>query len=205
MVTSAEAKVDLAVGSDLLKVAELSLQRKSGAPLWMEFAVNPDMEPFLVSSSRALLWVKPFAKGQAPRVRAAVRPIASRGALFREVLRAVVDLGRDAKWGNVHPLTSAGLLDAIGHLRGYDLPDLEILVSPGMPWGPRGLPSPIPVEETGGATLLGFPLFEAEWLAADTLVVVPADRDFVGFLLLVGPKGVSVVHNASRGIAVCVG
>jgi hypothetical protein len=162
----------------------------------MEFTVNRETGPFLVSSTRSVLWVTP----KVPKVRAASRPM-QLGSFFNEVVRAVVDVGGVSNWGNVHPLTPEGLINAVAHLRSYDLTDLEILSAPKMDMS--GFP--LVTGPEGQLFLGGLPLVEADWLEPNTLVVLPQDRDYVGFVIMFGERGLAVVHNACRGIAVCQG
>jgi len=117
------------------------------------------------------------------------------------VTRAVIKEGREQQWGNVHPLTKEGILGAIDHVRSYDLTALEILVNPGMKWGDIS-PDWQTDEKSIPMALLGLPLQPATWLPLDTVLVVPTDKEFVGFVLLFQERVASVVHNASRGIGV---
>lgn len=188
----------LSVGSDLLRVSAFEpTKRRKGAPLMMEFKVNPATGPFLVSSTRGVVWVSP----REPIVRAAFRIVDSE-TLFRDVVQSVVETGVASNWGNVHPLNMEGVLAAIAYLRSYELSSLEILMHPG---AQKSLP--LSIRETDGGetvrTLCGFPVEMADWLPPETLIVVPQDRDYVGFFLSYGERGVAVVHNASRGIAIC--
>lgn len=189
----------LSVSGDLLRIHSLDKRPKKGVPLMMEFAINPDTGPFLVSSTRAVMWITP----RVPKVRAAFRPM-EMGPFFAEVIAAVAKLGEEAKWGNVHPLSPDGLLQAIGHIRSYDINELEILAHPDTDWG-RLAPVETETEGETHRTLLGLPVEHAEWLDPSTVVVVPQEKGFVGFMFLFGDKGLAVVHNASRGIAVCRG
>lgn len=187
----------ISVGSDLLRVSSLDSGsgRTKGAPLMMEFKVNLETGPFLVSSTRGVLWVSP----REPKVRAAFRVVKPE-ALFQDVIQAVLSAGVSSEWGNVHPLTTAGVIGAIAYVRSYELPTLEILMHPDV----AGLP--VSVQEVDGEvirTLCGLPVELADWLPMNTLVILPQDRDYVGFFLSYEGRGVAVVHNASRGIAIC--
>jgi len=189
------------LASSLLRVMTYekreNVHREGSVPLMMEFPVSPELAPFLVSSSKATLWVNP----RRPSVKAATREIKSLTAYFWEVVRAVIMKGRALEWGNVHPLSKAGLQAAIDHVRSYDLSDLEVLAHPDVDWGK--VHKDWEVEEGSiPLTLLGLPLQPAPWLPKSTVVVVPRDRDFVGFALLFQERVASVVHNASRGIGV---
>ena len=85
---------------------------RPGYPLMMEFAVNPETAPILVSTTRATTWLNPKANV----IRAAVRPIEDEGLFFREVVQAVIDAGVPHKWGNVHPATAEGVKAAIEYV-----------------------------------------------------------------------------------------
>lgn len=157
--------------------------------MMMEFQVNPETNPFLVSSARSLMWVNAYNK----KVRAAFRPL-DPAKLFRDVVATVEEAGVNRQWGNVHPLTEDGLTAAIAHILSYDLPAPEIIAHPACTFT-------FPKELFRGCRIQ-----RADWLAEDVAVVVPQDRDFVGFVLLtVENKGLAVIHNASRSIAVCLG
>lgn len=181
------------IGGDLLRVYTFGLGVKKAAPLMMEFPINPEMGPFLVSSTRGVMWVWAHAS----KVRAAFRPM-QRGLFFSEVLEAVVEMGMESEWGNVRSFSPEGLLQAVAHLRSYGFDDVEVLSHPDTEWGVDFLKN--------DKTVLGFPLEEADWVPRGTLAVVPQDRDYVGSVHLCGGShGIAVVHNASRGIAVCRG
>ena len=160
-------------------------KRGSSPPLLMEFEVNPALAPFLVSSTRAVQWVAHASKSN--MLRAAVR---KRQQIEADVVAAVVTMGAEAEWGNVHELTTAGVDSCITHLHGYGLEKVEILVAPDTDLTDVELPA-------------GVPVLHADWLPQDALVVVPVDRRFLGTLGTLGRhKAVAVVHNASRGMAV---
>lgn len=176
-------------------------QRRAGktVPLMLEFPVNPELSPFLVSSSRGLLWVG----AHEGRVRAATRKVENLTDYFLEVVQEVAEIGQREKWENVYPLTKAGIQGAIDHLNFYDLKELEILAHPETEWGK--------IESEWGAqegnktvplALLGLPLQPAPWLPPNTVLVIPRDRQYVGFVLLYQELICSVIHNASRGIGI---
>ena len=156
----------------------------SRLPEMMEFQVNPDLAPYLVSSTRSVLWVDHASKSN--MIRAAVR---KRQGLQKEMIAAVADAGTRSEWGNVHPLTDEGLQACVDHLIYYELESIEVLVNPdtdleGLDFGER---TPI----------------EAPWMPQDAVVFVPADRSFVGMMGTMGQhKALALIHNASRGIAV---
>lgn len=169
---------------------------KRAMPLMMEFPVNPELAPFLVTSSKGTFWVK----SHGGLVRAALRHVPEIQDYFLEVTRAVTIQGRKKEWGNVQPLTQTGLETATNHIKNYDLEDLEILAHPKFPWGsldPEGDTKRSPV-----LVWYGLPVQPTIWLPMDTVLVLPKDRSFVGFALLFQERLVSVVHNASRGIGI---
>lgn len=166
-------------------------------PLMMEFQINPETSPFLVSSTRSLMWVSKFRENL---IRAAVRRnVPSLGHYFMEVVLSVAQLGMEAEWGNVHPLSRKGIEAAVAHLGDYDLEDVVLLVSEegfdkdiAKAWRDKG-------EEE---TLLGKPYVRCDWLHPGYIVVVPQDRDNVGWVAWDAERLISVVHNAGRGIAI---
>lgn len=154
-------------------------------PLLMEFEVNPELAPFLVSSTRSVQWVT--RASQSNMVRAAVR---KRQQLEVEVVTAVADMGREAQWGNVHDLTTAGVGACVAHLHGYGIEPVEILVAPDTDLQGIEMPADVPTRP-------------AEWMPREVLVAVPADRTFLGTMGTIRRhKAVAIVHNASRGMAV---
>lgn len=193
------------LSGSLLRVVTTPDQKTatSGVPLWMEFPVNPVLAPFLVSrasSKGQVLWV---GRAHGGVVKAALRSENDLGVFFRSVLGAVVDKGREMGWGNVHDLTPDGLKAAISHVESYGLEDLEILAHPAFVWGDLSPEWAVQEGEIPMA-LLGLPIQPAVWCPLDTLVVVPKDRDFVGFVYLHQRHLASVIHNASRGMGIAI-
>lgn len=158
--------------------------RKGSVPLMVEFRVNPETSPFLVSSSRSFVWVTP----RADRLRSAIRPLDGDGmdGVFQNLVTAIADAGFHGKWGNVHPYTPAGLTAAKSHLSDYDLGEVEVLAHPDTDLTALGL------EFTT----------RARWVPTGWAVVLPTDRDFVGFTVVSGDRYLVVVHNSSRAVAV---
>jgi hypothetical protein len=160
-------------------------RRGAAPPLMMEFQVNAELAPFLVSSTRSVQWVSNTS--QTGTIRAAVR---KRQNLESEIVSAVVRLGLEAEWGNVHELTTEGVQRCVDHVASYDLSPLEILVAPD-------------TDLTGIEMPAGVTANHAPWVPLDAVVVVPVDRGFVGTIGTIGKhKAVAVVHNAARSIAV---
>ncbi len=191
--------------SNLLQVVQMQsqvMQKKSVLPVMVEFLVNPDCAPFLVSGSREMLWVDEAHPGNL--VKAAPRRNTIPGDLFLEVVEAVAERGVKDGWGNVHPFTQQGVSAAIDYVRSFDLDNLEILV-----------PRVRDEKNQDGAFQrpdwlcsgeFGMHVRPTGWLPDDYVVVVPRDREFVGVIGHLATKIVLVVvHNAARGIAIARG
>lgn len=161
-------------------------------PLIMEFEIDSQLAPVLVSSSKSLLWVE---KIKQDRVRAAVREGEVDG-LFATALEKIEAASLERGWDSVHPVGPGGLLSAINHLHHYDIMDVEVLVhpksDPNLLFGVPQIPTHV----------VDYPVFFSEWLPLNKALVVPSDRDFLGFTLKVGEKLVSVIHNPARGLAI---
>jgi len=135
---------------------------------------SKDCAPFLVSSTRDLLWVSASESG----VRVGVRQCPP-SDLFLSVVRAVADKGEAEGWDNV----SSSLGSAVAHLEHYGL-DYEVLVGKGI--------------NEEGFSCTGVP-----WLPAGWGVVVPLDRAYLGTVYEFGDGSIALlVHNAARGMAI---
>jgi len=167
------------------------ITQNRGVPVMVEFPVNTETAPYLVSTSQGLLWVREPLANQV--VRAAVRHIKEEGLFFREVLDEIIGMGQEAEWGNVSRGTQRGVNQAIEYVRSYDLPDVELLAAP------KELDQILPgLDEFGGC-----PVHRVDWLLGDMVVAVPADRSYVGFFSRFGSsRAISVIHNPSRGVGV---
>lgn len=159
--------------------------RKGSVPLMVEFRVNPETAPFIVSSTRSFVWVTP----RTDRVRAAIRTVGEVGiaGAFRDIVTRIVDAGVSGGWGNVHPFTPDGLAAARAHLAYYDLSDTGIVAHPDTDVSPLGV---------------GDDIERAAWVPEGWAVVLPTDREFVGFLVVSEDRYLVVVHNSSRAVAV---
>jgi len=177
--------------SNLLHLTKMKLPKK-GTPLALECEVSPDTAPYLVTSSKGLVWVpQTSADGT---IKAAVRLKTQPEQFFLDVVEAVHKAGQHWEWGNVLPMTPEGLEEAITHVEEYELGEIEILVPPSV----EGEPSP----GMEIATKLNKPHRPTSWLPRDLAVIVPKDRTFVGSVYRIGKDIVGVVHNAARGLAI---
>lgn len=156
-------------------------------PLALPFSVNPETAPYLVSGAKQpTVWVPQSPKG---KIHAAIRDAEG---FDKEVLDAVTSMGLQLEWGNVHPLTVEGIQACVKHLADFDFENIELLVR-------DDLEVELPEDLQDKVVL-------AEWLPEKCVVVVPKDRSYLGWIGTVLPgKIVSVVHNASRAMAVARG
>jgi hypothetical protein len=207
--------VEEALMSNLLSRLRLVRHQKQ-VPVYMEFAVNPDTAPYLVTSSKGLVWVEASMDPEPdlwPRekpehiVRVAVRPDVSPGpsGFYREVVEAVLARGQKSDWGNVLDYTEEGVEAAIEHVAHYEFGDLCLLYPPSsrMETPLDDAELPLPLKEIAlRHELLPQP---CSWMPDYSAAVVPKEREFLGAIGFHGRKGVVVlVHNAARGMALAV-
>lgn len=168
--------------ANLLKIVSFNKDSKK-TPLAYEFQVDGSSSPFLITNSKSLLWVN------APnnKIRAGVRLGCSVKEFFLEVLEEIIAVGLEAEWGNVHSFDQEGIATALDYLKGYDIGSVEVLVNP---------------KSRSLLSNLGIKITNTHWLPQNYAVFVPQDRDFLGFIGLVGNDFVSVIHNPSRGVSV---
>ena len=145
--------------------------------------------PFLITSSKALMWVERAFRGGFLRL--GVRQTSPHD-LFRGLVESVAERGSERGWGNVQPCSKEGMLEGLAHLHYYELSDPVLLYGSDfdISIAPEGRPFRVP----------------ADWLPPTWVVLIPSDREFVGtsFLFREGHVG-AVIHNASRGIVVLKG
>ena len=146
---------------------------------------DPDAGPFLITSSKDVMWVERAFPGGFLRV--AVRKVSPEG-LFRTLIEAVAQKGSELEWGNVVKDPShKGMTKAIEHLHYYGFEDLELLHS----------------DKFKPTNVVGIPATPVEWLPEGWGVLVPKDRSYVGTVYDHGDGVVgAVLHNASRGVAI---
>lgn len=194
--------------SNLLAISRPKIKRRDAVPLWLELPVAPETAPYLVTSTSSLVWINQPHPGDV--VKAAVRKTQP-SALFSEVVEQVASMGRQMKWGNIHPYTPEGLRAAIGHLEFYGFQDLELLI-PRQKMGAQRTGDGVDVLALVSPALrplvedLALPLRPSSWVPEDCVVVVPKDRAYVGLVSVVAPNQIAaLVHNAARGIALAWG
>lgn len=167
--------------TDLLKTIPMKIGSKN--PLMVEFPVNPETSPYLVTAAgrSKLIWV-PKSSG---KVRVGVRYGDDRDSINTTITREIALVGQQSDWGNVHPLTQSGFQEALQHLADYGFEDVEILS------GSEDLPF-----------LTDLTVTKCDWLGKDCALVLPKDRAFVGVISSVGEGYAVLVHNPSRGVAI---
>lgn len=188
--------------SHLLQVSKH--MSRSNTPVMVEIAVPEETAPYLVTSTDSLVWVpqpmeptKEMWSGYVPEyvVRAAIRSIQdlpTADHLFYHVVVSVAAQGLALDWGNVHPFTTQGVIDAVRHVSTYDMGDLCLL-------SPMQCSLPLKKMALSDNLLIQ----KCSWLPSGYVVVVPKDRSFVGTLSLIGTESFfAVVHNASRAIGI---
>lgn len=157
-------------------------------PLMLDGVPVPsaDAGPFLVTSSKAVLWVeRAFGEGF---LRVAVRKQKTQD-LYHDLIVEIAKEGERREWGNVHSPTTEGVLDGIKHLHYYELPDVMMLYGSEFDIGSAPDINRAP----------------ADWLPPSWGVLVP-DRTYVGTVYLLGEGYLgAVVHNPSRGVVVLRG
>ena len=188
--------------SNLLQIvrskADVTKTKKGMTPLILEFQVDPQTAPYLVSSSKGVLWIDEPFKGDPPFIKAAVRKGVTPGDIFQAASKAIFEKATEMQWGSAQPFTEVGLTAAIDHVASYSVGSLNILVSGKPILEGRTLPSWLRDRE------LGENLRSADWVPENCAIVIPSDRSFLGMLVHLTPlTTVMAIHNASRGFAMC--
>ena len=150
-------------------------------------STDPDAGPFLITSSKSLLWVeRAFDAGF---LRVAVRED-HLDPLYRSIIEEIAMQGVAREWGNVHPPSKDGVLAAIAHISYYGIPDPVLLYG----------------SEFDIGMAPDLPRVPVDWLPPTWGVVIPDDRSFVGTAYVFGGGHLgAVVHNPSRGVCVVRG
>ena len=171
------------MNSNLLDLVECPSKHR---PLMMDgvpVSAEPEAGPFLVTSSKSLLWVDRAFQGGFLRL--AVRQT-SLDALFASLVEAIIEKGVECEWGNVLPTTKEGVLEGLAYLDYYGLSDPTLLYGDDFDIGIAPDLSRVP----------------APWLPPTRAVLIPT-RSYVGTAYLFGDGHVgALVHNPSRGVVV---
>lgn len=141
--------------------------------------------PYLITSSKSLLWIERAFPGGFLRVAVRQHNLTE---LYASLVQAIAQEGQDRDWGNVFPPTVEGVVEAVKYLEYYDLTPVDLLHGSDFD---LDLPSDI-----------YFQTHEVPWLEPNSAVLLPT-RDFVGtcYVFSKGHMG-ALVHNPSRGVVV---
>ena len=169
---------------NLLEIVALSPKGTNSQLTLEEIPVNRELAPYLISSMKSVTWMTHAS--QKNTVRAGVR---ERAGIEAELVAAVVEMGSEAGWGNVHPLTTEGVMACLKHVSTYIEGPLEILCSAETDLEDVEIPE-------------HFQQTQAKWVPVNALVVVPMDRSYLGTLWVLGSRVAALIHNVSRGMAI---
>ena len=145
---------------------------ESNPPVALNIKVNPQLKPFLVSSSKSLAWTERLDNDL---TMAASRPLGEN--IQAEVVAALVERSIEMDWGNLFSHDSEGCNEAITYLRERGFSEIHVLVNPN-----SDLES---IDEEG------VELIRASWVPLGCAVFVPEQREYLGNLV-VFQNGVSV-------------
>lgn len=160
----------------------VSLKAKK-VPLLLEVPVEAELTPFLVTSSRKVIWIESAKNGS---IRAAVRKVSPHDH-FMELVEAFLERSVKEEWGSVLPLSLEGVRLGRTHLSDYGMKDLDLLAHPD-----TELP---PLEGTSSVS--------CPWLPVGVALLLPVDRSYVGVTFEFGGGNIAtVLHNAARGLVV---
>lgn len=154
-------------------------------PKMMEFPVAADAAPYLVSSTRSVVWAKRASRTRT--VKAAVRSVQG---FYKEAVEELAQAAMVHKWGSIHPLTTEGLKACVSYLAFYGLAEYEVISHPDFEY-----------PDTVSADWIdNNPRHDADWMLPGCVVIIPKDRALFGFMGTVGTSRVcAVIHNATRG------
>jgi hypothetical protein len=169
---------------NLLEIVALSPKGDKSQLTLEEIPVNRELAPYLISSMKSVTWMTHAS--QKNTVRAGIR---ERDGIEAELVAAVVEMGTEADWGNIHPLTTEGVAACLKHVSSYIDGPLEIICS--AETNLDGVEIPEHFQQT-----------QAKWIPVNALVVVPMDRSYLGTLWVLGSRVAALIHNVSRGMAI---
>jgi len=152
-------------------------------PLLLEVPIEAELTPFLVTSSRKVIWIESAKNGS---IRAAVRKV-SPHEHFMELVEAFVERSQKEEWGSVLPLSREGFDSGRAHLSEYGMKDLDVLSHP----------------DTRLPPLEGVTSVSCSWLPVGTGLLLPVDRSYLGVTFDFGGGNIAtVLHNVARGLVV---
>lgn len=169
---------------NLLGIVALSPKGAISQLTLEDIPVNQELAPYLISSMKSVTWMSHAS--QKNTIRAGVR---GRLGIEAELVAAVIEMGAEAEWGNIHPLTTEGVQACLKHVSSYIEGPLELLCSANTDLKEVEIPEHL--QQT-----------QAKWVPVNALIVVPVDRGYLGTMWVLGDRIAAAIHNVSRGMAV---
>lgn len=158
----------------------------SKPPTYLEVPVNPELKPFLVTSSRSFVWTERI---QNDKVWTVPRELGDN--IQAEIVAEVVTKSHAEQWGNLFPMTTDGFNGAVDRLRKSGFVEIDVLINAN---------SNVESYDEENVTLV-----RTGWVPLGCAVFVPEQREYVGNLIFFeGGKGSICVHNSRYGMAVAV-
>ncbi len=152
--------------------------------LFLEIPVEPDTGPYLVTGIKGPVWVETDKAGV---LRSGVVPGLPPTTLFNDLVSSIHLASQEREWGSSFPLTSVGLMDGEDYLFSYGFQEFDLLA-------PEGSPSfRFPCSDVTRSVV-------ASWVPHGCALLIPTEREYLGFLGLLKDSYTAVVHNPSRGM-----
>jgi len=172
----------------LLDVVPLEIKKQEDKLLaWLELRVDPALAPFLVSSTRSVVWIDQASKEGFVRV-----ALRSPNGIQGEIVATILDRAVQEDWGNVYSLSEHGLQEAAQYLQDQGANEVDLLMSPSLS------------DQVGTFLPDQWEVKTASWLPLDTLIVVPRDRTYLGTFGTLDGNVCAIVHHPERAIAICI-
>jgi len=160
--------------------------KREGIPLYWEVSVNPKTSPFLITSSRSLMWIE----HETDRVRMAVRDVPVE-ALSQEILIAIEEKSEAESWETIFPKTKEGILEAINWV-GANTPGLK----------PTVFSSLEGVDQSFLQSFSG-EVIPHPGVPSGRLVALPMGGEFIGSIIDLGKgKKAALFYNLQYGVAI---
>ena len=173
---------------DLLEVLAIPAEQRT--PLAAEMSVEPELAPYLVTTTRSLMWHNKDFDG---KVRAAFR-VGGLHDIYKDILSEIVVTSRSAGWESCFDYSLQGLASALQYVNTHGLPkELEVLAPP----------DEIDSLLHGVTRWNGLPINRVDYLPPNTLAIIPKDKSYFGIALRRGDteRYLVLIHNPSRAIA----
>lgn len=155
------------------------------SPLMMETPLDPALDgPYLVSSSKSLLWVERKFPGNF--LRAAVREVPCYSTHYKNIYFKCLKESMKRGWGSALPFTENGLAGVLLYLSSFGFSEFDLVVSPSQD-NDFDIPDNVY-------------LSERSWVPQGFCLLSPTDKSYVGSLYrFSNGSSATFVHNPSRG------